>query len=469
MKENKLGSYLSSFSNKDWVAYGKFSRIFYSETSDYQIVINYIRVRKNRYNSSYMDVEYLRKNISPQSKKDTFSKVISNLCKYIEKYLAWAEVKNDSMTEDTLLLQALGRRGLSTQFHKQNQKSKEKRKNLPIGLWNNYHDFMAEYLMYFCNMYSDIKTGRVALEQTFSNLSNFNNVIKGYLNVEMHNRSTLLNENWSELFNDLELDELNNNKLKDVYINLMILKEKKEIESFNFLKSELFKEHLSKDLRYTILIHLTSFINGQKVRGKINDGKEILQLYQYGLENDLLFPSGLIPLIRYINIIGVACDVKEYTWAINFVNNYSNLVVSINIEEIKTLGFAQIEFGKNNFENVVTLLRDVKYKNFEVESRARWFLLCSNYELNKEDHHIMEYYIQPFTHFLRRNKTKITKLKSVSLINSVNYLSLIAKGKSLSKILGNIKHDKSLYTRKWLISKIVEKLDKQKEGVNSAY
>jgi len=465
MKENKLGTYLLSFTEEDWRAYRNFSKSLYTESSDYQLVINFIKKHKSRFDPSYMDIEYLRKKIRPSAKKQVFTNVISTLCKHIEKYFAWAEVEKDPMMEDTLLLQALGKRGLTKQFYQQKEKSKTNRDELPIGLWNEYHEFMAEYLLYYCNMTSEVNTGKETLEKTLLNLKNFSNTIKGYLGVEMHNRTTILNEDWSNVISNLNIMSLKRKELSTTFSHLMNLKEYKEITSFNLLKKELFKTNLSKDLRHTILIYLTSFINNQKVRGNIKDGKEILKLYQYGLEKDLLFPNGLIPLIRYINIIGVACDVNEYNWAINFVNTYSKLVVSTNINEIKILGLAQIEFSKSNFEKVIENLRPIKFRQFDVETRVRWLLLSSIYETNKNDPNLIDYYVQSFHNFLKRNRLKTTKLKISGLKNSASYLSIIARGKHPIRTLEKIRSDKSLYYRKWLVDKISEKINNKKGAI----
>jgi hypothetical protein len=92
MKQNKLGNYLTSFSEKYWAAYHKFSKSIYSEKSDYQLLINFIKKHKSRYDPSHMDREYLRKKIRPNASKQVFANVISNLCKHIEKFLVWVEV-----------------------------------------------------------------------------------------------------------------------------------------------------------------------------------------------------------------------------------------------------------------------------------------------------------------------------------------------------------------------------------------
>jgi len=457
MKENKLGTYLTSFTEDDWSGFQNFSKSKYSEKSHCQAIINYIKKRKNRLDPTYMNTEFLREKISPTTKKAVFANAVSRLCKYIEEYMIHTEVENDNMMKDTLLLQALGKRGLSTQFHKNKKKAKERRDNMPAGLWNNYHGFMAEYFMYFCNMTSDISVSKVILQNAHAEIHKFHQVVKSYLIVESHNRSILLNENWDQLINQSNLPHFDNCIQKEVFLALMNLKEKRELSSFNILKNKLFNENLSHDLKYTILIHLTSFINGQKVRGEIESGKEILNLYQFGLENNILFPNGLIPLVRYVNIIGVACDMNEFNWATNFINTYSYIVTAKNTEEILVLGQTMIEFSKGNYSKVINRLRQVRYKDFEIEARARWYLLSSYYEINKNDPSVMESHITAYLYLLNKSKEKTTKLTILGLSKSVKYLSYISKNNFTDTLLSKIKSEKTLYFRKWLYQKTLEK------------
>ena len=458
MKQNKLGNYLTSFSDKDWASYHKFSKSTYSDTSDYQLVINYIKKHKSRYEPDHMDVEYLRKKIRPTASKQVFANVISNLCKHIEKFLVWVEVENDSMIEDTLLLQALGKRGLTEQFYKQKEKSKIKRDSLPIGLWHNYHDFMAEYLLYFCNMTSDIKVSKIALDNSYQELKKFVAAMTHYISLEMQNRNVLLQENWDKQLNNFTKKYKINHDLELIIDQLIEMKVNKTITSYEYLLREVENSELSSEIRYTILIHLRSFISHKTIRGDNTHRYKLIELQKYGLANDILFPSGKIPAPRFINIIHRACDMKDYKWAIEFINQYSNLVPNTNPKSIKTLGLAQIESSKGNFESVLMLLANTKYNIFEQEMRAKWLILCANYELNKDNYSIIESNITNFRYFIKRNKKNTTQLTVESLSNMTKYLLSIAKGKRLDITLKQVTEEKNLFFRIWLRTKILEKM-----------
>lgn len=461
MKENKLGTYLSSFTEKDWSAYQKFAKSQYTDKSDYQVVINYIKKHKSRYDPSYMDSEYLRQKIKPKASKAGFANVINTICKSMEKYFIWAEIENDTMMEDTLLLQALGKRGLTNQFYKHKEKSKERRETLPVGLWNDYHSFMAEYLFYYCNMTSDISISKVALEDAHAKATLFYQTISGYLNVEMHNRTVLLKESWEDklCIHVSPTKNLSHSLPFTVFDKLISLKYTKK-ESFYFeLKKILKSETLSTDLSYAVTIHLSSFLNNQTVSGNRKLIPDLLELYQYGIEKNILFPNGNIPVIRFLNILLIACGIKEYDWAESFILNFSKLTGNELKTQVESLGKAHLEFSKNEFSNVFILLRSSKFKNFELEIRAKWLILASHYELNKDNFEMVEHSVNSFIYYIKRNKHKSITLSVDSFTKSARVLMLILKSNSPNEVLEKIKKESQLLYRGWLLKKINEKID----------
>lgn len=457
MKENKLGAYLTSFTDKDWAAYHKFSKSLYSESSDFQLVINYIKKHKSRHDSNYMDGEYLRKKIRPNANKQVFANVISNLCKHIERYLIWAEVENDPMMKDTLLLQAIGKRGLTEQFHKQKQKAKLKRDKMPIGLWHHYHGFMAEYLHYYCNITTNISTGKHSLKKAFDEIKKFTSPLLHYLVLEMHNRVELLKENWDTQIQEFKGRYKLPHELTIIIGHLIKLKAEKSELSYKFLIKEVENSVLSQEIRFSIIIHLLSFITYNRIIGNNSYQQDMIELQDYGLRNNILFPSGKIPAARFINIVHRACGVKEYIWAKEFIINYSGLVPNETKKSIQTLGLAQIESSKGNYGTVLQLLSNNRYKIFEQEMRAKWLILSSSYELNKDNYNTIEYSVNNFKYFIKKNKQNTTDITYKSLLNTAKHLMNIAKGKDFQKVENYIKNEKNIFFRKWLLEKITEK------------
>lgn len=458
MSAIKLGDYLRSFTESDWSAYHKFSKSLYSEKSDYQLVMDYIKKYKKRYDPNIMDAEYFRKKLRPKANKQVFSNVISNLCKHLENYMIQAEVAKDESMQDTLLLQAMAKRGITKHFFKLKSKLTLKRAKSPIGLWNNYHEFLADYLLYYCNMTSDIKVANAALGGAYTNLNLFHTTFKDYIEVEMHNRIVLLKEEWPVPAIEEIKASNETNLIQKIFKYLICLKYTRDEKYYHTLKQILLEEHISQDLSYAIMIHTTSYLNISIVQGKKNLTSELLEMYHYGIEENILFPNGNIPLMRYINIIVFACGMKEIEWAYTFVANHSKNVGRELEASAQRLGHAHIEFSKENFDEAITMLRAVKFKDFDFEIRARWLLLASNYELNKDNIDIVEYHINSFIYFVRRNKTIMTTLGSASLLKSASVLMKIARSNEPEKALEEVKKESHLLYRKWLTQKVEEKL-----------
>ncbi|MDF1694751.1 MAG: hypothetical protein P1U56_02915 [Saprospiraceae bacterium] len=457
MKTNTLGIYLTSFTNEDWSLFHKFSKSRYSENSDFQAVINYIKKHKSRIDAKKMDTEYLRKKIRPTYSKHVFSNVISGLCKHIEAYFRWSEMESDPMMKDTLLLQALGKRGLTKQFFKQKEKAKERRSNLPIGLWEGYHEFMAEYLLYYCNMTSDSAMSKVSLKNGFISLKEFQIKQWHYFIIEMNNRQLLLKEDWGKNLELFKKEYTFKHNLSDIFDHLIEMKNSKSEKSYLFLIEKIKGDEISTNLKYTILIHLRSYLSHLIVKGRLDVTTNLLELQKFGLDEGILFPNGRIPLIRFTNILNTASSLKEYKWANDFVSKYSHLVINQNSNETKSLGFAQIEFSKKNYSEVINLLFGFKFKNIEFELRAKWLLLSSNYEINNDNYSVIESNVKAFRYFLNKNRLKITELSFLSYLNCSKLLIEIARHTDKDLIISKIKNEKNLIYRGWLLKKITEK------------
>lgn len=452
MKENKFGVLLNAFKDKDWAAYHKFSKSRYGENTDHQKVMDYIKKHKSRFDPKKMDTEFLRNKVRPDTKPIVFSNVISQLCKHIEAYYIWAEVMLDPMMEDTLLLKAYARRGLTDQFHKQKKKAKINRDKQTLGLWNHYHEFMGEYLTYFCNMTKGISDGKAVLEKSSNELAKFEKNLNGYLTVEKHNRSILINEDWNINFDQQEINLLKT-ELELIYFHLKNLKEFKNNDSYQKLKHLLLKSNNSEEIKYTIIIHITSYLNGQIIKGNTNLGLELLDLYEWGIESGYLFPNGKIPITRYMNIVTLFSNIGGNQKAHYLVSNYSKMVPSSSPKDVINLGLAQIALTNNEYEKVLLLLRNHKFKEFEFEHRAKWFLLVANFELSEGDTSLIESSVYSFLSFARRNKLNTTKATYSALINCGKFVLMLSKEKKVA-VKKAINLEKNLFYRTWFKSKL---------------
>ena len=441
MKENKFGLLLSAFKDEDWSAYHKFSKSRYGQDTDHQKVMDYIKKHKNRYDPKKMDTEYLRKKVRPDSKPIVFSNVISQLCKHIEAYFIWAEVMDDPMMENTLLLQAFSKRGLTDQFHKQKKKAKINRDKQPLGLWKHYHEFMAEYLEYYKRMTTGVSGSRVVLENCNHALIKFSDDLQGYLGVEIFVKQFINQE--SPIIN-----------LEVLFYFYKKLKEKRDWESFRLLRQELTRNKLSKELEFTTITHLGSFLKWKTLNNDDNANQEMINLYSYGLNKNILFPNRIIPLNSFATIIRIGSTTGNYEWSENFINNYSHLVSDKNTQQIKSFGFAHLSYTKGQFKNTIEILRSKKFDDFMLELKAKWLLLSSLYELYPDDIETFKDYTNSLKSYIRRNKEKSTIDGYKAFLTSVNFLRRLIISEKISKLESEILNEQKMIHKKWFLEKI---------------
>jgi hypothetical protein len=455
MKENKLGTLLSSFKNEDWGAYHKFSKSKYSDDTDFQRVMTYIKKHKSRLDPKKMDAEGLRKKIRPTADPLVFANVISQLCKHIEAYFVWAEVMDDPMMEDTLLLQAFSKRGLTNQFHKQKKKAKINRGNQPLGLWNNYHEFMGEYLEYYKRMTISVSGSKVVLENCSNSFGKLSAAINGYLGVEMHNRKKVLAEIWESDYSAFSTHEENDfkglNMLFDLYKRL---KEKRDWGTFALLKKELINNSLSIDLKFTTITYLSGFLKWKNLNNDENASQELVNLYNFGLDHNILFPNKVIPLNTFATIIMIGATTNNHNWSEDFIDNYAHMVSDKNTEQIRSYGHAHLSYTKGNFNKTVEILRSKKFDDFIQELKAKWLLISSLYELNPNDFESFIYYTNSITSFIKRNKGKSSFEGDKAFLTSIDYLNRLIINGDLNKLETDIQNENKMVHKKWFLDKI---------------
>jgi hypothetical protein len=455
MKENKLGLLLSSFKDEDWSAYHKFSKSRYGDETDHQKVMEYIKKHKSRYDPNRMDTEYLRNKIRPDAKSIVFSNVISQLCKHIEAYFIWAEVMEDTMMEDTLLLKAYARRGLTNQFHKLKKKAKKNRDKQPLGLWNNYHVFMGKYLEYYNRMTTSVAGSKSVLESCNQAIIDFSNVLQEYLGVEMHSREIILAEKFVSNFKNLSPQlKFKSKNLTSLFHYYKKLKENRDWDSYAVLKQELYEGDLSKELQFTSITYLGSFLKWKNLNNDEKAGHELVQLYNYGLNKDILFPNRIIPLDSFAIIITIGSNTGNPEWSENFINNYSHLVSDKNSEQIRNYGHAHLSYTKRNFQNTIEILRSKRFNDFNLELKAKWLLISSLYELNPNDIEIFKYYTNSLISYIKRNSEKSTIDGNKAFLTSLNYLSKLVLKKNLGDLEDKIINEKKMVHKRWFLEKI---------------
>ena len=207
--------------------------------------------------------------------------------------------------------------------------------------------------------------------------------------------------------------------------------------------------------KQAILLYLINFTAHQIRKGQKTFTEEYFDLAQFGLATSLFTVTGNFPAETFLNIVNVACHLKECEWVKKFVTECAPSLLSTEKEDTERFAWARIHFEEKRFDAVTTLLGKMFFKNKLLGVSARLLLLRSYYEL-KEPNNELVIHSNNLYLYAYRSKTIGENLKT-SIINFVKiFRQLIAK-KPKKQLFKELEDKKGLLIyAEWLQLKIEE-------------
>ncbi len=177
------------------------------------------------------------------------------------------------------------------------------------------------------------------------------------------------------------------------------------------------------------------------MKGDPDYRRELLELYQRGLNTKIIFDKGIISEWDYKNIVTLGCDLKAYEWTAQFIeDNYAYLPENRR-NNAYALNKAQYFYARGLYQEAGELLRqvadsDVKYHLARVllEVRIAYDQKETNYLLNQLD---------TFRLYVRRHR----KINTSDKRKYINYTRF-------AKQLTILRHQEAFMSRKELTQKL---------------
>jgi len=196
---------------------------------------------------------------------------------------------------------------------------------------------------------------------------------------------------------------------------------------------------------------------------KINSGKRVyfqklFRIYQAILEKEIIYNNGQLLPWDYKNIVSLGLRLKEFDFIESFIET-QNKYLPIDFQSNALIyNKANLHFHKKDYQQVIELLREVKYQGLYYELDGRWLLLKTYFELDEWE--AMFSLLESFRLYLIRNKM-------LSKRNQRQYLNLVKFSKKLirlsfsdetaiQKLRTQIVESKEVAERKWLLEKTGE-------------
>lgn len=186
---------------------------------------------------------------------------------------------------------------------------------------------------------------------------------------------------------------------------------------------------------------------------------ELFKLYKLALEygNLLSFHNKFMNLVTYRNILFTSTAAGQFKWTEKFITDFLPKVNDDNRETLLHFSFAVLNFEKKNFPASLEELSKIKFDHIVFKLDTKNLLLKNYYELG----HIESAYslVDSYKHMLSGNinlSDGVKKLHSDFITYYQKMLNLVSKKEeySIKKLWDEVTADEGAISRDWLLEKI---------------
>ena len=250
--------------------------------------------------------------------------------------------------------------------------------------------------------------------------------------------------------------------LAELYYDLLCLVDN-SADSSTYYKvrnriTELVGELNRQDL-YNIISALKSYCVQRELEGKSGFHYERFELNKLSLELDVYSFSEHMQINDFRNFLNVALLFKEYDWAENFINEYSDKLRPDMRSNAVYHARASLAFSRKDYDTARTFLSKVKADSlfFKHDIKRMELVIC--YE--KEEYTAAVEMIDSYKHFLKSNKG-VSELRKDAVWNFLNAAMDIIKiktgasRKSPGSVTAKLAAMQPISNKAWLIEKAAE-------------
>ena len=129
---------------------------------------------------------------------------------------------------------------------------------------------------------------------------------------------------------------------------------------------------------------------------------ELLNLYRRALDAGSLFENGVLSRFTYHNIVATGLRCGELDWAENFIHRYNNYLERQYRESSQSFNLARLEYARNRFDSVLTLLQKANYNDPLLHLAAKTLLLKTYFMLDEYD--LLQSHLDAMRNYIHRKK-----------------------------------------------------------------
>lgn len=180
--------------------------------------------------------------------------------------------------------------------------------------------------------------------------------------------------------------------------------------------------------------------------------QDLMNLYQEGVENQVLLEKGQISPWTYKNMVKLGLGLGQYDWVEDFVKKYSEKLEAEKRADAYHFNLADLYYHRKSYGEALEYLNQVEFSDIHYHLGAKVMLLKIYYET--QEYEALLSLILAFKNFLRRNKNVPKEVKEPYL-NFVNLLhELYKKPINIKDFKEKVNKTAMLSDRSWLLQQI---------------
>ncbi len=261
-----------------------------------------------------------------------------------------------------------------------------------------------------------------------------------------------------------ESESLRQQPLLNIYRRVYLLLTRDEQVSIESLLADLQqqKQHLLHEDFHTLWVQLVNYyVRLWNRTGDNQFGEPLTTLFEWAIDADFLLVEGYLPEVYYKNLVGISLRLKQDEKAFTRIHQYRTKLRPEIAGEVFLLTLSNYHIYKAEFEEVISLLRSVKFSRSLDEIRARANLIEASFGLNPDDHEWLLGQTDNLIRFIRR-KSYLPFNKKKPLINQYQLFKRIIKAydkTELNSLIATVEQTHPLSNSDWLKDKITQKLE----------
>ncbi len=391
--------------------------------------------------------------------------LMMKITKILEQYFIYLEYQQDDFQKKKLLTHIYGRRNINVIYE---QKTKELLTHLDEQVFRDgcfFYDNFVLHRDYYFHLHT-LKQGRnvETLKIAWDNFNQYTELERLKMGIEFKNRTRIYAE-----CHPLDTNAIKVGKQNIVFAILQkidCLLEHDDTTLFKEVK-DLFLANTTKispkDSLFILPILLNYAIRNVP-KEELKYLKEAFELYQFGLNSQLILIDGKISETAFLNIVIMGAKLKAYDFVKQFLIDYETLLNTPTKEDLKTLAQSFLLFHQAQYQSVMDLLQQFAFQNVFYKLNAKSLLLRTYYTLYETDSTYYQMILSNCDAFERliRRTTSIHQDRQNAYLNFVLLLRKLTKTRhklsfkksiqlELTHLLNNFKE---VIARDWIEHKL---------------